>query len=189
MRKFALAALTAVTVAMTPLKASANTIVENFTIEIGGSTLEGDFDGTFFAPFNPSLGTLTEVSETVTGSTTWTPGSVFADMQFVIQLFGDRQLFSATAAVPQSIDIDLGGTTNNSATLANYTGPDKLSETLTVAEDPAGVISTATLSGSVTYTYTPLPVPEPATWAMLLVGFAGLSLFGYRGFPRKAPAA
>jgi hypothetical protein len=35
---------------------------------------------------------------------------------------------------------------------------------------------------SVVYTYTPTaPVPEPSTWAMMLVGFAGLGFLGWRG--------
>jgi hypothetical protein len=35
---------------------------------------------------------------------------------------------------------------------------------------------------SVVYTYTPTaPVPEPSTWAMMLIGFAGLGFLGWRG--------
>ena len=29
--------------------------------------------------------------------------------------------------------------------------------------------------------YEPSPVPETATWAMMLIGFAGLGVAGYRG--------
>jgi hypothetical protein len=32
-------------------------------------------------------------------------------------------------------------------------------------------------------------VPEPSTWAMLLLGFAGLGYLGYRGSRRTAAAA
>jgi len=32
-------------------------------------------------------------------------------------------------------------------------------------------------------------VPEPSTWAMLMLGFAGLAFMGYRGRPTRAPAS
>jgi hypothetical protein len=34
-----------------------------------------------------------------------------------------------------------------------------------------------------------LTVPEPSTWAMMLVGFAGLAYAGCRGSRKSAPAA
>jgi hypothetical protein len=34
-----------------------------------------------------------------------------------------------------------------------------------------------------------LTVPEPSTWAMMMVGFAGLAYAGYRGSRKSAPAA
>ena len=34
--------------------------------------------------------------------------------------------------------------------------------------------------------YEPSPVPEPATWAMMLIGFAGLGVAGYRGSRKSA---
>ena len=40
---------------------------------------------------------------------------------------------------------------------------------------------TSDLSG-----YEPSAVPEPATWAMMLIGFAGLGVAGYRGSRRSA---
>ena len=43
--------------------------------------------------------------------------------------------------------------------------------------------SASRLMGTITYTYTPaasFAVPEPSTWAMMVAGFAGLGLLGYR---------
>jgi len=41
-------------------------------------------------------------------------------------------------------------------------------------------------TGTVTITETaPDPVPEPATWAMMLIGFAGLGLAGWKGARRR----
>ena len=37
--------------------------------------------------------------------------------------------------------------------------------------------------------YEPSPVPEPATWAMMLIGFAGLGVAGYRGSGKGAALA
>ena len=46
---------------------------------------------------------------------------------------------------------------------------------------------TSTAGGSLTLVYTYTVVPEPSTWAMMLIGFAGLSLAGYRRM--KIPAS
>jgi PEP-CTERM motif len=46
----------------------------------------------------------------------------------------------------------------------------------------AGGFTQGSANFSVVYTYTPTaPVPEPSTWAMMLVGFAGLGFLGWRG--------
>jgi hypothetical protein len=52
---------------------------------------------------------------------------------------------------------------------------------------PRGTLS-GVLSGFVTYDYTPLApaVPEPSTWAMAMMGFAGL---GYAAVRRRGAAA
>jgi PEP-CTERM motif len=53
----------------------------------------------------------------------------------------------------------------------------------------AGGYTQGSANFSVVYTYTPTaPVPEPSTWAMMLVGFAGLGFAGYRT-SRSAVAA
>jgi hypothetical protein len=46
----------------------------------------------------------------------------------------------------------------------------------------AGGFTQGSANFSVVYTYTPTaPVPEPSTWAMMLVGFAGLGFLGWHG--------
>ena len=42
-------------------------------------------------------------------------------------------------------------------------------------------LETSDLSG-----YEPSAVPEPATWALMLIGFAGLGVAGYRGSRKSA---
>jgi hypothetical protein len=53
--------------------------------------------------------------------------------------------------------------------------------------------SNGPLTGSITYTYTlpteTLAVPEPSTWAMMLLGFAGLGYFGYKAWRGTGLAA
>jgi hypothetical protein len=54
-----------------------------------------------------------------------------------------------------------------------------------VAQSPdIGTLSGDDLTGQVTYNYTPAAVPELSTWAMMVVGFAGV---GY-ALVRRKPA-
>jgi hypothetical protein len=51
------------------------------------------------------------------------------------------------------------------------------------------ISSTGGVSGTLTFDYTPTAaVPEPPTWAMMLLGFAGLG-FAFRQSRRKASFA
>ena len=50
-------------------------------------------------------------------------------------------------------------------------------------EGPSELVVTATAAAA-----TPT-IPEPSTWAMMLLGFAGLAFVGYRGTRRGAPIA
>jgi hypothetical protein len=63
-----------------------------------------------------------------------------------------------------------------------------------LTKGPAGrgeTFGASGLTGSITYDYTPAtpPIPEPSTWAMMLVGFAGLGYAGWRAQRRTAAAA
>ena len=58
-------------------------------------------------------------------------------------------------------------------------------ESLAASQSPGiGTLSGDSLTGQLTYTYTPAAAPEASTWAMMLVGFAGL---GY-ALVRRTPA-
>jgi PEP-CTERM motif len=54
-------------------------------------------------------------------------------------------------------------------------------------DDGAVLTDVASVGAGLTLTGTTIAVPEPSTWAMLLLGFAGLGLMGWRA-SRKAAA-
>ena len=72
----------------------------------------------------------------------------------------------------------------NGAAAAALIGPGVQTELLSAFDSSDGEFDRTVSNGTVTYTYTPsnAPVPEPSTWAMMLVGFAGL---GYAAVRRK----
>ena len=61
----------------------------------------------------------------------------------------------------------------------NYTGSGMINFGLTLLANSSDTL-TGELQGSITYFFT--PVPEPSTWAMMLLGFAGL---GFAGIGRR----
>jgi PEP-CTERM motif len=72
----------------------------------------------------------------------------------------------------------------NGAGASIGSGPQQAFLAVTDASDEAfGSGHGRVLSGVVTYSFTPAgaPVPEPSTWAMMLVGFAGLGYAAVRG--------
>jgi hypothetical protein len=182
MRGFAFAALTAGVLAVAPLAASADTIMETFTIDISGDANQ-TFISSMFAGFDPSLGALMSATVSLTGSTTWTASSTPATLFMeLLPPIPSSEFFSfgGEPGVPQTIEIDMTGTA-----LPDAIGPDRQEEQLSVSDSPGdGTLGSAVLRGTVTYTFTravPI-VPEPSTWAMMLVGFAGL---GYAAMRRK----
>jgi hypothetical protein len=182
MRAFACLALAAGVLAVAPISASAATIMESFTIDISGDSNQSVLSS-MFAGFDPSLGTLTGATVSLTGSTLWTPGppgpleppaTLFVGLLSPIRA---SHVFSSNE--PATIDIDLNGAASGAAI---GSGPQQ--ELLNTTDTSNGTLSPATLDGTVTYTFTPAvpTIPEPSTWAMMLMGFAGL---GYAAFRRK----
>ena len=178
MRAFAFISLTAGILATTPLPASAAKIVENFTIGVSGEA-DQHFFSTAFNLFDPSLGTLLSVAESVTGSPTWTPADSGDQLLLVLTLTGGSQFIFASGGGSQVINVDLSGVGGVNDPL--FVGVGTTQERLAASESPDVGTLSGELTGKVTYTYT--PVPEPSIWAMLLLGFAGL---GYATFRHKA---
>jgi hypothetical protein len=183
MRAFAFAALAAGVLAVTPIAVSADTIMETFTIDISGDANQ-TFTSSMFAGFDPSLGALMGATVSLTGSTIWTSSSSPATLVMELSLpipSSEFFPFLGEPGDPQTVEIDMTGTAGPGAI-----GPDRQEEELSVSDSPGdGTLGSAVLRGTVTYTFTRAgsAVPEPSTWAMMLVGFAGL---GYAALRRKA---
>lgn len=201
--------LAAVTLIAAPVSAVADTVAFNFTIELTGSggvisllsPSALTFQSSAFSLFDPALGTLSSVSETVSGSLTWTTGRTFelsggqsGAVGANLKVSDDTavQTFRSFTSSPQFIDIDLSGTDSTGADLLAFIGKGTTTAyfALLGSGTATQTLSAATLTGTLTYDYTPAPaglpasaaVPEPSTWAMMLVGLAGL---GYAAVRRK----
>jgi hypothetical protein len=191
-----------------PVSATANTQVFNFTVELTGSdgviSLLSPaalvFQSSAFPLFDPKLGTLNSVSEVVTGSATWTTGRKFelsggqsGASGATLTVSGDIavQILKSFTSDPLLINFDVSGTDSNGADLLAFIGGGTKTAYLALSGSgvPSQTLSAATLEGTLTYDYTApvgvpssAPVPEPSTWAMMLIGFAGL---GYAAVRRK----
>jgi PEP-CTERM motif len=78
-------------------------------------------------------------------------------------------------------DGDLVGGTH-SANLQLLTNASSFADPPATFENAAGDVFSLAIVG-------PAPVPEPSTWAMLVIGFAGLTALGWRGSRRAASHA
>ena len=143
-----------------------------------------NFLSTPFDLFHPSLGTLTSVGKSVSGSLTWTPGASDQELLLVLGKTGTSQFFSGSeSGEAQVINVSLTGAGGFQDPA--FIGTGTTQENLAASQSPGvGMLSGDSLMGQVTYTYTPAAVPEPSTWAIMLLGFAGL---GY-AFVRRKPA-
>jgi hypothetical protein len=179
MRALAFMTLTAGILATAPVSAFAAQIVENFTIDVTGD-VDQNFLSTPFDLFDPSLGTLLGVAENVTGSPTWDPGDSSEQLLLVLAKTGVSQFIFASGSGAQAINVNLSGAGGVNDPL--FVGVGTTQESLVVSQSPGAGTLSGSLSGQVTYSYSPAPVPEPSTWAMMLIGFAGL---GYAAARRK----
>ena len=113
MRAFILGALATGLLAAAPVAASADTIVEDFTIPVAAGTSNGSFVSDPFPGFDPSLGTLTDVIETLAQSLTWIPGFTVNDASpavLTVSLHSPisvSQTFTASTSEPQRLTLVL----------------------------------------------------------------------------------
>jgi hypothetical protein len=188
MRTLAFITLTAGLLATVSAPASAAQIVENFTISVSGDA-DQLFLSTPFDFFHPSLGTLTSVNESVSGSLTWSPGASDQQLLLALGLTGATQFFfGSQSGDPQVINVSLNGAGGFQDPA--FIGTGTTQESLSAAQSPGiGTLSGDSLTGHVTYNYTPAAVPEPSTWAMMPVGFAGLGYAAVRKGARRSVQA
>jgi hypothetical protein len=197
MRLAAFLALTAGILAATPNAASAATQKLDLTMIVSGGTANQEYYSNSYLLFDPRLGTLNEVSQTISGSLTWTPGADPSELELFSRRLSQQSsqtFLSSSSTDPRVIDVDLMSEASDPRTLSIFTGIGSIVSFFEARETPRrprGTLS-GVLSGFVTYDYTPVApaVPEPSTWAMLMIGFAGLGYAAVRrrGAPRPFSA-
>jgi hypothetical protein len=194
MRAMSLAAIATMGIATTPIPASAanQIITESFSVTIPNSTVpnvsqpDAQFESTPFPLFADSTGLLQSVTVTVSGAVKVV--SLIEDPDVLIYLRG------VTSVIGQGV---AAGTTDVMISINDQTGSyvgtgnGQVQVTLNTGDPPNTdlIESVGPLDGVVTYTYKPrtlAAIPEPSTWAMMLVGFAGLGFAGYRASGRAA---
>jgi hypothetical protein len=189
---------------LAPTAAKPATLVETFAVPL---PLEAQLllnfglvlGSTNFQQFNPALGTLNDVQVTLTGSFSWFPELDTPTHTLVVSnMLGLFTIFQSFRGVPVTDDLVpvtliLMGTTTDHFVLDFVTGTSFINDRvdfdlLSLSALPDQIIAVGpnsqivNLQGTVTYDYTPAvsSVPEPSTWAMMLIGFAGIGFVTYR---------
>ena len=171
--------------------------------EPGGAGLKLASDGEItFDPFGAGYDTSDGAILSAGAGQTWTPNNLYGAFNpgYWTQIEGDfgGALYPNTWVLPAVIP---GCGAENEPTCEpvavwNYSAP--LPDlTLTLLEADGTTYSdqirirTNPLTGDAVLLFAsdPSTIPEPSTWAMLLIGFAGLGYFGYRSQKRRAAIA
>jgi hypothetical protein len=170
--------------------ARADTIFQSFTITLPNGPLQGVDHN--FGQFNPSNGTLIDVQVIAVGSAIWTSSGADSLRYFlaVTPLFEPFNTFDT----PGLISFRYIASSTAAFDLSYWTGlgtqPIDWFPTTFPPNSPADTITNGSLTGILEFDFTPnAPVPEPSTWAMMLLGFAGLGCFAFRQSRRKAAFA
>lgn len=176
-----------------------------------------------FNSFDPTLGTLTDVTATLSGgvetsiqvlNTSGTSQNIDVFIRGMVTLSGpgslsfDRTyipvigLMAAPGETTGEVGITYGpGSQSGVIPLADFIGSASIEISVTDSAEVTGGLESCCSLKSLTgtdrptvtlqYTFTPAstPVPEPSTWAMLLLGFAGLGYAGYRQTRSAEPQA
>ena len=204
--------LIAVAFVLAPTAAKPATIVETFAVPLPlNAPIFLNFGiqllSTNFQQFNPALGTLNDVQLTLTGSFSWFPELDTPTHTLLVtnrlQAFTISQSFLGVPVTDDLVPVTLNlmGTTTNPQLLNFVTGTSTVNdevdfELFSLSALPDQLVALGpgdqlvNLQGTVTYVYTPAvsAVPEPATWALMLIGFAGLG-FAFRRSRRKVSFA
>jgi hypothetical protein len=164
--------------------AQADTIVNDFTVDGIASPGALGIASSSFARFDPTIGALTGVTLSFAGTAdlTVTGDLPFADFESVSPASNVHQnLFIGLGSQRDagSFSISANGTITDDFDAFEGSGTQALEFVFGVDN---AVVTVNGQSGTLTYEYTPTSpaVPEPSTWAMMLVGFAGLGYAGYR---------
>jgi hypothetical protein len=192
-------------IAAAPISASADqTIIESFSLTIAplvvpdfeGGQQSAMFSTTPFPLFAPTSGTLDTVRAVISG--TLTAASIAENPSVKIGLYSPRSSHSGILSIdiddyniiaPGMIDLSLSGQSIINDPFQG-TGNGELILLVGTVDPPNTTVlqSDGPLTGSVVYLYSPAlsaSAPEMSTWAMLLVGSAGLGFAGYRSSRKK----
>jgi hypothetical protein len=196
MRTIDAVAIIAGLIASAPISACADqTIIESFSLTIpplvvpttdfGQSAM---FSTTPFPLFAPTSGTLDSVSAVISGALT--AASIAENPSVKIGLFSPQFSHGGILPIdiedyniipPGMIDLSLSGKPINDP--FEGTGNGELILFVGTVDPPNTTViqSDGPLTGSITYLYSPTltaSAPEMSTWAMMLIGFAGLAFLG-----------
>jgi hypothetical protein len=216
------AALALVLTTLCGSAASAAVITQTMTatVSLGGGA------GLDFAGFNATLGTLTDVTASLSGDVTISatitndtgePQLVSGAASGMVEVSGPGNLSFTTSYSPTCAsavgadgtaachDTTSYGPTSQSgiAPLTDFIGGsvvislrDKSTTRFKITDVIPGPLDccsigapTGTDDATVTLQYTYRPIPESSTWAMMLLGLAGIGFVGYRRTRRAKPQA
>jgi len=197
MRAIGIAAIVSGLIAAAPNSAAADafTFTYNFPSPLLDYTTE---DGSAFLQFNSSYGTLDSVTLRATANATWSGGASSDENETDYTIFLSGFEFSMTAVkngdgrVGVSFDQDY----STQAALSAFTGVGAVDTSVSVTNQGGTPASISSTFGTeiVSYNFAPsmpgapifppvgatLSIPEASTWAMMLLGFAGLGFAGHR---------
>jgi PEP-CTERM motif len=166
----------------------------NFETDVGSSPAPVDpVTGSFTISFDPTLSYTDE-----TAGITLTPGSLNIALGSTLSFS-----YNAPTSMLPATTLVVGGISDGAQQVQFNPSTDDFwlfinDFAVTPSFDQVGYSQTAvssdnlfdSISGGVTVTpFTPGGVPEPSTWAMMLVGFAGIGFLGYRKTVKACLAA
>ena len=182
--------------------------VDKNVLRMSGATWPGNQSSTLTITDITSPNITTNQDDYLLGSITWVNRATYnTDQNFNVRYFFSLNFTSPSNAIDtQRFDLNIQQTTNPapdnvfniSQTKLNLLGPFTLNG-VTISDihfvevgdgsydkntgvwtNPEGKTSTLEIVADFTFPAAAPPVPEPSTWAMMILGFAGVSFMAYR---------